>query len=53
MKILFKIKQGSTYKETIINIGNIQFNKNAAEKQRLLYTAITRASNLVILNNVK
>lgn len=45
--------QGSTYKESILNIGNIAFNKNAAEKQRLLYTGITRASNLVILNNVK
>lgn len=45
--------QGSTYKTTVINIGNINFNKSAEEKQRLLYTAITRASDLVILNNVK
>lgn len=45
--------QGSTYKNTVINIGNINFNKNLEEKQRLLYTAITRASDLVILNNVK
>lgn len=45
--------QGSTYKTTIINIGNIMFNKNAPERERLLYTAITRASDLVILNNVK
>lgn len=45
--------QGSTYKTAIINIGNIDFNKNAEEKQRLLYTAVTRASDLVILNNVR
>lgn len=44
--------QGSTYKTSIINIGNIMFNKNAEERQRLLYTAITRASDLIILNNV-
>lgn len=45
--------QGSTYKTSIINIGNICFNKNAVEKERMLYTAVTRASDLVILNNVK
>jgi ATP-dependent exoDNAse (exonuclease V) alpha subunit len=45
--------QGSTYKTSIINVGNILFNKNAEERQRLLYTAVTRASDLVILNNVK
>lgn len=45
--------QGSTYKEAIINIGNINFNKNIVERRRMLYTAVTRASDLVILNNVK
>lgn len=45
--------QGSTYKQTAINIGNINFNKNIEERQRLLYTAVTRASDLIILNNVK
>lgn len=45
--------QGSTYKEVVINIGNIMFNNKVDERQRMLYTAITRASNLVILNNVK
>lgn len=44
--------QGSTYKEVIINIGNIMFNQKADERQRMLYTAITRASDLIILNNV-
>lgn len=45
--------QGSTYKTSIINIGNIMFNKASEERQRMLYTAITRASDLIILNNVK
>lgn len=45
--------QGSTYKHTIVNVGNINFNSNKEEKTRLLYTAVTRASDLVILNNVK
>lgn len=45
--------QGSTYKEVILDIANINLNKNAEEKQRLLYTAVTRASDLVILNNVR
>lgn len=45
--------QGSTYKTSVINIGNIMINRKAEERQRLLYTAITRASDLVILNNVK
>lgn len=45
--------QGSTYKESIINIGNIMINRNAEERQRLLYTGITRASDFITLNNVK
>lgn len=45
--------QGSTYNQAIINIENIHLNRNTEERQRLLYTAITRASDLVILNNVK
>lgn len=45
--------QGSTYKNTVMNVGDIMINRNAEERQRLLYTAITRASDLVILNNVK
>jgi len=45
--------QGSTYKEAIINIGNVlRYCRDANEKQRLLYTGVTRASDLVILNNV-
>lgn len=45
--------QGSTYKEAVLNIGNIMFCKQAEERQRLLYTAVTRASDLLILSNVK
>lgn len=44
--------QGSTYKEAIINVGNLNLNKNAEEKQRLFYTAVTRASDLLVLSNV-
>ena len=43
--------QGSTYKNVIINLKNINFNKNTKERTRLLYTAITRASDLVIFYN--
>jgi len=45
--------QGSTYKTSVVNVSNIDINKDAEEKERLLYTAVTRASDLVILNNVK
>jgi exodeoxyribonuclease-5 len=45
--------QGSTYKQTIVNIENVMYNKNAHERTRMLYTAITRASDLLILNKVK
>lgn len=45
--------QGSTYKDTIINIGDLSKCFKVPEKKRLLYTAITRASNLIVFNNVK
>lgn len=45
--------QGSTYKESILNIQDIGFCRDSAERERLLYTAVTRASNLVILHKVK
>lgn len=45
--------QGSTFEIAIINVGNLNMNKNVAEKKRLFYTAITRASELVVLYNVK
>ena len=43
--------QGSTYKNVIINVGNIETDFNKKERKRLLYTAITRASDMVILYN--
>ena len=44
--------QGSTYETTILNVKDIAFNRNEQEKQRLFYTGITRASQLLILYNV-
>lgn len=44
--------QGSTYKQSIVNIKNLGLNKNKTERERLLYTAVTRASNLLILYKV-
>lgn len=44
--------QGSTYEKVILNIENVNYNKNKKEKKRLLYTAVTRASNLLILYKV-
>jgi len=44
--------QGSTYKKVILNVGDLNRNFNNIEKQRLFYTAITRASDLLILYNV-
>lgn len=44
--------QGSSYKQAIINIRDVNINRSESEKQRLLYTGITRASELLILYNV-
>lgn len=44
--------QGSTYKEAVLNVGNINYNRNEIERTRMLYTGITRASKLLVLNNV-
>lgn len=43
--------QGSTYKQAIVNVKNINLNKNKTEKERLFYTAVTRAAQLLILYN--
>lgn len=43
--------QGSTFKKTILNLKNIKINKNIGERDKLLYTGITRASDLLILYN--
>ena len=44
--------QGSTYGQTIVNIKNLGLNKNKTERARLLYTAVTRASTLLILYKI-
>lgn len=44
--------QGSTFKQVIINIRNCMLNKDSEEREKLLYTAITRASELVVLYNI-
>lgn len=41
--------QGSTFVQAIVNIRDLNKNRDAKEKQKLFYTAITRASNLLIL----
>lgn len=41
--------QGSTYKQTFVDAGNIQLNSNIVERNRILYTAITRAKSEVTL----
>ena len=43
--------QGSTYNTSIINIKDINNNRNVTEKHSMLYTAITRSSNKVVLYN--
>jgi len=44
--------QGSTYRQVIVNIKNLNINQNQKELKRLLYTAVTRASELLILFKV-
>ncbi len=43
--------QGSTYKKAIINVKDINQNFKSDERTKLFYTAVTRASDLVILYN--
>lgn len=43
--------QGSTFQQAIVNIRDINLNKDEVEKKRLLYTALTRPSELLILYN--
>lgn len=41
--------QGSEWKTVILNVANIELNRNAAEKNCLLYTGCTRASKTLII----
>lgn len=43
--------QGSTFKKVAINLKDIRRNTNLVERERLLYTAVTRASDLLIIYN--
>lgn len=43
--------QGSTYEKVIIDVTDINSNRDKDERKRLLYTAITRASDLLIIYN--
>ena len=52
MKIRIIRVQGSTYKQAILNIRDIRINRDLQERERLLYTGVTRASELLILYNV-
>lgn len=45
--------QGSSYKNVIIDTESIKFCRKKKEKERLLYTAVTRASKMVILYSTK
>lgn len=44
--------QGSTYNQVIINVRDLNFNRNVEEREKLFYTAITRAENLVVLYRI-
>lgn len=41
--------QGSTYREVFLDLDNIRTNDRADEREKLLYTAITRASECLII----
>lgn len=41
--------QGSTFKLVVLDYQNINLNRNLAEKTRMFYTGVTRASDLLIL----
>lgn len=45
--------QGSTYRSVIVDVGDILRNPNRKECHRMLYTAVTRASDKLILYNVR
>lgn len=43
--------QGSTYDEVFVDVNDIRLNQNVVERNRILYTAITRAKNNLTLIN--
>jgi len=44
--------QGSTYRQTILNVGNLNLNPDMEDKMSLIYTGVTRSEDLLILYNV-
>jgi ATP-dependent exoDNAse (exonuclease V) alpha subunit len=44
--------QGSSYESVILDVGDIYRNSTLQERNRLYYTGITRASNLLVLCNI-
>lgn len=43
--------QGSTYKNVVVDVNDIMLNPNIKERTRILYTAVTRAKDSLILIN--
>jgi ATP-dependent exoDNAse (exonuclease V) alpha subunit len=43
--------QGSTYENTRVDVNDICFNQNIEERNRILYTAITRAKHKLLIIN--
>lgn len=43
--------QGSTFEKVIINVKNLNICKSEVERKRLIYTAVTRTSGMVIFYN--
>lgn len=43
--------QGSTYHNVIVDVNDLMLNRNVKERNRILYTAMTRAKNSLILIN--
>ena len=41
--------QGSTFRNVVMDLKNIELNRNREERNKLIYTAITRASDLVVI----
>lgn len=51
MKMRSSRMQGSTFTQVILNVKDIKRYLTEAETTRLLYTGVTRASDLLILYN--
>jgi ATP-dependent exoDNAse (exonuclease V) alpha subunit len=44
--------QGSTYKEVVLNVGNLSCIRKPTQRKKATYTGVTRAANLLILHNI-